>query len=40
VLRRYPGSHFELYYGPLYERVVADQLSFLTAHLLSAATAA
>ena len=40
VLRRYPGSHFELYYGPLYERVVADQLQFLTAHLLSAAAAA
>jgi uncharacterized protein len=39
-LRRYPGSHFELYYGPLYERVVADQLEFLTAHLLSAVAAA
>jgi dienelactone hydrolase len=39
-LRRYPGSHFELYYGPLYEQVVSDQLEFLTAHLLSAAAAA
>jgi uncharacterized protein len=39
-LRRYPGSHFELYYGLLYEQVVADQLEFLTAHLLSAAAAA
>lgn len=39
-VRRYPGSHFELYYGPLYEQVVADQLEFLTAHLLSAAAAA
>jgi uncharacterized protein len=34
-LRRYPGSHFELYHGPLYEQVVADQLEFLTAHLLA-----
>jgi pimeloyl-ACP methyl ester carboxylesterase len=40
VLRRYRGSHFEVYYGPLYEQVVADQLEFLTAHLLSAAAAA
>jgi uncharacterized protein len=39
-VRRYPGSHFELYYGPLYEQVVADQLQFLTAHLLPAAAAA
>jgi uncharacterized protein len=38
-VRRYPGSHFELYYGPLYEQVVADQLQFLTAHLLPAAAA-
>jgi hypothetical protein len=36
-LRRYPGSHFELYYGPLYEQVVADQLQFLMTHLFSAA---
>ena len=40
VLRRYPGSHFELYYGPLYEQVVADQLQFLRAHLVSAPAAA
>jgi uncharacterized protein len=39
-VRRYPGSHFELYHGPLYEQVVADQLQFLTAHLLSAPAAA
>jgi fermentation-respiration switch protein FrsA (DUF1100 family) len=38
-LRRYPGSHFELYYGPLYEQVVADQLQFLRAHLVTAAAA-
>jgi dienelactone hydrolase len=36
-VRRYPGSHFGLYHGALYERVVADQLQFLTAHLLSPA---
>jgi len=36
-LRRYPGSHFELYYGPLYEQVVSDQLQFLRAHLVAAA---
>jgi uncharacterized protein len=36
-VRRYPGSHFELYHSPLYEQVVADQLQFLTAHLLSPA---
>lgn len=36
-VRRYPGSHFELYHGPLYEQVVADQLQFLRAHLFSAA---
>ena len=39
-LRRYPGSHFELYHGPLYEQVVSDQLQFLRAHLVSAAAAA
>lgn len=39
-LRRYPGSHFELYYGPLYEQVVSDQLQFLRAHLVSATAAA
>ncbi len=36
-VRRYPGSHFELYHGPLYEQVVADQLQFFRAHLFSAA---
>ena len=39
-VRRYPGSHFELYHGPLYEQVVADQLQFLTAHLLTTTAAA
>jgi dienelactone hydrolase len=39
-VRRYPGSHFELYHGALYEQVVADQLQFLRAHLLPAAAAA
>jgi uncharacterized protein len=36
-VRRYPGSHFELYYGPLYEQVVADQIGFLKRHLQAAA---
>jgi alpha-beta hydrolase superfamily lysophospholipase len=35
-VRRYPGSHFQLYHGPLYEQVVADQLEFLKAHLVTA----
>ena len=39
-VQRYPGSHFELYYGPLYEQVVSDQLQFLRAHLVSATAAA
>jgi uncharacterized protein len=38
-VRRYPGSHFQLYHGPLYEQVVADQLEFLKAHLVTAGTA-
>jgi hypothetical protein len=29
-----------LYYGPLYEQVVSDQLQFLRAHLVSATAAA
>jgi hypothetical protein len=34
-VRRYPGSHFELYYGSLYEQVIADQLQFLSEHVLT-----
>jgi alpha-beta hydrolase superfamily lysophospholipase len=32
--RRYPGRHFDIYVGELFERVVADQLEFLARHLL------
>jgi uncharacterized protein len=39
-VRRYPGSHFELYHGPLYEQVVADQLGFLHQHLHTSPRAA
>jgi len=35
-LRTYPGvDHFDVYDGPQYEAVVADQLAFLERHLLS-----
>jgi dienelactone hydrolase len=32
-LRSYPGSHFEIYHGPVYEQVVTDQVGFLRDHL-------
>lgn len=32
-LRTYPGNHFQIYYGEVYERVVSDQTAFLRAHL-------
>ena len=32
--RRYPGGHFDIYVGELFEQVVADQLGFLERHLL------
>src|SRR3954452_2233891 len=32
--RRYPGEHFDIYVGELFERVVADQIEFLERHLL------
>lgn len=36
TLRRYPGDHFDAQIGgELFERVVADQVEFLTAHLRS-----
>jgi pimeloyl-ACP methyl ester carboxylesterase len=35
-LRRYPGGHFEIYQGEMFERVVADQLEFLRQHGLTA----
>ena len=34
-LRRYPASHFEMYHGEVFQRVLADQLEFLRIHLLS-----
>jgi fermentation-respiration switch protein FrsA (DUF1100 family) len=32
-LRRYPGTHFDFYRGPVRERVLADQTDFLRTHL-------
>jgi dienelactone hydrolase len=34
-LRRYPASHFEMYHGETFKRVLADQVDFLRSHLLS-----
>ena len=36
-LRRYPASHFEMYHGETFKRVLADQVDFLRSHLLSEA---
>jgi uncharacterized protein len=36
-LRRYPASHFEMYHGEVFQRVLADQVEFLRTHLLSEA---
>jgi hypothetical protein len=33
-LRRYPFSHFGMYFGPGFDRAVADQVAFLRRHLL------
>ncbi len=39
-LRTYPGvDHFDIYDGPAHEAVVADQLEFLSRHLLAGAPA-
>lgn len=35
-LRRYPGGHFDVYVGERFEEAVADQIEFLTRHLLHA----
>ncbi len=32
-LKRYPGGHFDIYVGELFEQVVADQVAFLVRHL-------
>jgi uncharacterized protein len=36
-LRRYLASHFEMYHGETFKRVLADQVDFLRSHLLSEA---
>ncbi|MBB3084052.1 alpha/beta hydrolase [Geodermatophilus sabuli] len=33
-LRRYPGTHFDLYRDPVRQQVVADEIDFLRAHLV------
>jgi hypothetical protein len=30
---RYPGAHFAMYSGPLFDRADADQLAFFERHL-------
>ena len=30
---RYPTDHFQVYHPPFVERIVADQIAFLTEHL-------
>jgi hypothetical protein len=32
-VRCYPGGHFDIYRGPVFERAVADQVEFLRRHL-------
>lgn len=39
-VRRYAGGHFDPYVGELFERVVADQVDFLSRHLLGEPAAA
>jgi dienelactone hydrolase len=39
-VRHYGGRHFDVYVGELFERVVADQVEFLSRHLLDAAAPA
>ena len=34
-LRRYAASHFEMYHGETFKRVLADQVDFLRSHLLT-----
>jgi hypothetical protein len=37
-IRRYPARHFDIYIGEHFERIVADQLAFLGAHVPTATT--
>ena len=39
-VKRYPIGHFDIYLGEWHERAVADQVAFLTRHLLDSAPAA
>lgn len=39
-LRRYPGGHFSAYRGDVFERMVADEVAFLTEHLQARSAAA
>lgn len=32
-VRHYPGGHFDIYQGPVFERVIGDQVEFLCRHL-------
>lgn len=32
-IKRYPAGHFDVFQGPVFERMVADQVDFLTRHL-------
>jgi pimeloyl-ACP methyl ester carboxylesterase len=36
-LRLYPGGHFDPFLGETFERMAADQIDFLTRHLLAQA---
>jgi hypothetical protein len=38
-LRRYSGSHFSAYSGEVFERMVSDEVGFLTEHLRPRSTA-
>lgn len=38
-LRRYPGGHFSAYSGEVFERMVADEVAFLTERLQARASA-
>ena len=34
-VKRYPLGHFDIYVGPGFEQAVADQVEFLSRHLLA-----
>ena len=38
-LRRYPGSHFAAYRGEVLQRMVADEVAFLTERLQAGSSA-